>query len=169
MGFGKDNKGVIITEQRSQALSTLGAQTAMFIGTKLAMEEDFRMLKAQIHVLVSGLDIADAGKLLFGLADGNLTTTQIAECITANGPLNPNEVPEKDRAMRPVFWGGALAGDLATIKDLQTGGPVVEMKPRWTFQDGDSWNWFVYNQSATALTTGATAFLIAKDYGVWVQ
>ncbi len=133
------------------------------------MAEDFRMLKAQLHCLISGLQLADAGKLLLGLADGNLSEAEIAEAIQANGPLQPNETPEAERAMRPVFWVGAQYGDLSTFKDIVTGAGFMEPKPRWTFQDTQSWNWFVYNQSAVALTTGATALLIAKDFGVWVQ
>ncbi len=171
MGFGKDGKGVIITEQRSQALSTLAAQTALLIDTKLAMEEDFRILKAIVHCHIAGLTTGEGPRLLLGLADGNLTAAQIAEHITAGGPLNPNETPEVERAMRPVFIVGAIGGPAATevFKDIVSNAPVCISKPRWTFQDGDSWNWFLYNQSGTAMTTGATAFLIAKDFGVWVQ
>ncbi len=168
MGFGKDGKGVIITEQRSQALSTLAAQTALLIGTKLAMDEDFRMLKAQVHCHISSLDAGDANKLILGLADGNLTVGQIGEAILAAGPLNPNEQPEAERAMRPVFWVGAIALG-SVFKDINTNSPICVVKPRWTFQDTESWNWFVYNQSAGALTTGATALLITKCFGVWVQ
>ncbi len=172
MGFGKDGKGVIITEQRSQAISTLAAQTALLIGTKLAMEEDFRILKSHVHCNLEGLDAGEGFRLLLGLADGNLNVAQIAEAIIANGPLNPNETPERERAMRPVFIIGASENNgLAdgVFRDIVSGAPMCIQKNRWTFQDGDSWNWFIYNQSASAMTTGATALLVAKNFGVWVQ
>ncbi len=172
MGFGKDGKGAIITEQRSQALTTLAAQTAVLIGTKLAIEEDFRILKSHVHCLINGLTAGQGSRLVIGLADGNLTVAQIAEAITANGPLNPGDT-QGEHAMRPVFIVGVAGGDTTqtalVVRDAHTNAPLIVQKNRWTFQDGDSWNWFVYNNSAAALTTGSSIFLIAKNFGVWVQ
>ncbi len=52
MGFGKDKKGSILMESRSQALGALAADAGILIGTKLALTEDFRMLKSNVHAMV---------------------------------------------------------------------------------------------------------------------
>ncbi len=174
MGFGKDGKGVIITELRSQAIGTLAAATALLIGTKLATVERFRMLKTECNALIFGTIAAtEFGGMLLGIADGDLTVAEIEEQIEANGPLGPNDVVLSEQAMRPVFIVGAIdIGPAANntvimFRDVQSNAPQIRATPRWTFARTKSWNWFLYN-SGEAPTTGASVRVTAKNFGVWV-
>ncbi len=169
MGFGKDGKGVILRENRSQVIGTLGALTALLIGTNIPMNTRFRMLKTELYATMTGVTTGDMRGMIFGLADGDLTVAEVEEAIEANGPLGPNDQISEAIAERPVWFLGAVDSELGTtvIFENETGGHMLSLKPRWTFALTKSWNWFVYNMGA-APTTGATLFFRAKHFGVWV-
>lgn len=174
MGFGKDNKGAIVYESRGQALAALGANAAILIGTKLATTDDFRMLKAEVVASISGLTAGEGEGLAFGLADGDLSVTEVEEALDLNGPLARDDIVITEQAQRPVFLlgsynpssSGSTAGEFA---DKMSGAPFIIGKPRWTFHNnGKGWNWFVYN-TGQALTTGSTVKIHAKNFGVWLE
>ncbi len=176
MGFGKDGKGVIISESRAQALSTLANGTVLIIDTKLAMSDSFRMLKAEAQCIVNGLTAGEGHGLSFGLAHGDLSVAEIGGALAQNGPIDRSLISERDAAERPTWMFGApqavAAGGTAVIMvgpDGEGGcGPIMRRNPRWTFPDGGvGWNWFVINDGQ-ALTTGATARMRCKEWGVWV-
>ncbi len=173
MGFGKDGKGVILRESRSQALATLANNTALLIGTKLAIVEDFRIIKSEILADVDGMTSGEQ-PLLFGIANGNLSVTEIAEALQVDGPLGPSEAIENERVMRAVWIIGTTGGESAADLDItwksKSGGDthVLTLPTAWTFTDADGWNFFVFNDSGAILTTGATLKVRAKHFGVWV-
>lgn len=169
MGFGKDGLGVIIRESRNTTLGTLANSTGLFIGTKLATLERFRMLKTEVFASVTALSSGDGTGLYFGLADGDLTLAEVEAAIEANGPLGPNDPIAEEISERPVWIFGALSHELSTeaIFHNMEGGDIMVGKPRWTFARTKSWNWFVYNMGA-APTTGATIRMRSKSFGVWV-
>ncbi len=169
MGFGKDGKGVIINEFRTQSIGTLATNTGIIIDTKLATLERFRMLKAQIYALVTGVTSGELRGLQFGLADGQFTLAQIEEAMEANGPLGPNNDVTADQVERPVWVIGQVENaddtEIAFMND--EGGNMLVIKPRWTFARAKSWNWFVYNLGV-APTSGAVVKIRVKSFGVWV-
>ncbi len=169
MGFGKDNKGVILRESRSQALGTLASDTALFIGTKLSMLERFRMLKTEIMASITGLTSTEGTALLFGLCDGDLSISELEQAIEGNGPLGPNDIIPMNIAERPTWWLGAIDRETGqeAIFENEMGGHLLVLKPRWTFARTKSWNFFVYN-FGVVLTTGATIQFRGKHFGVWV-
>ncbi len=169
MGFGKDGKGVIIRESRSQVLGTIAAETALVIGTKLATLERFRMLRCEVYATLTGLTSGELTGLLFVLADGDLTQTEVEACIESDGPLGPNDSVIADIADRPVWTFGAIdreTGSEAIFENTE-GGHMMVVKPRWTFARTKSWNFLVYNLGA-APTTGASVIIRVKSFGVWV-
>ncbi len=182
MGFGKDGKGVIIHEQRTQAIGTLASDTDLLIGTKLAMTDHFRMLRAEVNAVISGGTAAAAEQsgMLLGLAEGSLTIAQINECLEVNGPVSRSSRVPEEQSNRPVWLIGAFErsdiGDtiwnlvpLAGFADEKGGTHGVVVKPRWTFGDeGVGWNWFLRN-NGPAPTTGANVRIMTKDFGVWVM
>ncbi len=172
MGFGKDGKGVIITEDRSQAIGALVAGAAILIGTKLAMTDSFRMLKTEALALVTAITSGEDGQLAIGIAHGDLTVGEIALELAVQGPTDRGKTEEQRQAERAVFLVGAISGDVDTVGsflDKMTNSPFLTPKVGWTFPDeGIGWNWFVYNFSQASFTTGATVHLSAKHFGVWV-
>ncbi len=174
MGFGKDGKGVIISELREQAIGSLGANTGIIIGTKLALATRFRMLKVELTATLVDMTASEGLALQVYLADGNLTLVEFEAAIEQNGPISANQIAEGEKAMRPTWLMGAgpahLNNPVAADGFMMvngSGGPLLEAKPRWTFGIGNSWNWLVYN-GGKAITTGSTMKIKSKVYGVWV-
>ncbi len=169
MGFGKDGKGVIINEKRNQALGALAADAGIFIGTKLATLERYRMLKSMINCTVIALTGSEGAGLTLYLADGDLSLSEVEAAIEQNGVLGPNDdnklLVERWTLLTGVF--DEAPGPVKQIHDAHTNGPLCVAKPRWTFARTKSWNWVIYNHGAT-ITTGATVKIMAKSFGVWV-
>ncbi len=172
MGFGKDGKGVIITELRALNLGALDDGDAKIISTKLAIADDFRMLKSQVSALATAIATGEAVGLMFGLADGDLSAVEVAAAVQAQGPLDSNDSVTADVAMRPVWLLGAIDTNERTNRAFFRGAEdstLLVAKPRWTFGTTKSWNWFVFNHSGATLTTGLTVRVIAKNFGVWIR
>ncbi len=172
MGFGKDHKGVIIREERSQSLLTLADTTALLIGTKLAIADDFRMLKSEVQCSFVGGTAGDTEGLLIGIADGDLTASEISSAITINAPLDANDIVGSNIAERfNVLFGGLVLGPNLTEGTFRGEGnsQMMHVKPRWTFGTTKSWNWFIFNNTGSPLTTGASVRILAKSFGVWIR
>ncbi len=170
MGFGKDGKGVIIRESRSQAIGTLASQTALLIGTKLVTLERFRMLKVEMLASIIGATASELRGMWLGIADGDLSVTEIEEAIEANGPLGPNDTVIAATAERWVMMLGMVEETGATVRAFDkadSGGHLLTLNPRWTFSRTKSWNYFLYNMGE-APTTGSSVLIRAKSFGVWV-
>ena len=172
MGFGKDGKGVIIREQATQALLTLAANTALIIATgDLTITEDFRMLKSRIAAHVDTLTAGDGEGLMLGIANGNLSVAEIAAVMQLDGPADFSDRINEEVAERFVYVISQISESLgvnAVFKN-ENGGPIIEIKPRWSFSNTDGWNFFVYNDGGGAFTTGAVVRLIMTHYGVWLK
>ncbi len=173
MGFGKDGKGVIIIQKQEQALLTLAINTGLIIGTALATLERFRMLKADLFCVLTNVAAGELGGIELYLADGDLTLAEIEEAIEANGPVGPNDTVAEAIAMRAVYRVGAMdrAGGTQSLEALhmvnEAGGPLLSVKPRWTFARTKAWNWIAYN-NGPAPTTGTLIKVQVKAFGVWV-
>ncbi len=171
MGFGKDGKGVIVGEARSQVLGTLAQNTGILIGTKNPMTENFRMLKSEVYARITGVTANELKAAALYLANGDLSLTEVEEAIETGGPFGPSDRQPDEKMMRAVFLVGIVrGGDEAServIIDAKTGAPLIQAKPRWTFAPVSSWNWVLYN-GGEAPTTGATVRINCKNFGVWV-
>ncbi len=173
MGFGKDGKGVIIQEGRSQALLTLASSTGLVIGTKLANTTAFRMLKVEGQAIVTAITPGEGIGMELWLVDGDLTLAEFEESIEFNGPLNKNDIVGADTVMRPAFYAGSFDGGVAdttlVLRDKKSNAPGFVLNPRWTFnEDSKGWNWIIYNSTGSNLSTGATVRIHIRDFGVWV-
>ncbi len=170
MGFGKNHTGVIIRENTAEAIGTLANQNVKR-NTDLVIEEDFRLLKSEVTAIITGATTGQSTGLLFGIADGELTDTEVEEVLVLDGPVDRNDNLANERANRFVKIIGQFVRG-ATTETLQAvgiqGGPIMEVKPRWTFSNPEGWVWFVFNNSQGSFTTGATLAVHATDYGVWV-
>ncbi len=162
--------GVMIRQHQSLALSTLAADTALLF-SDLTLVEDFRMLKSEMIVQLQGLTAGEGNGLLLGIANGELTAAEVAEALTVDGPVNANQRLQQEQATRFVKIIGAFESDGVTptggmFRNAE-GGPLITVKPRWTFHNPEGWSFFIFN-SGDALTTGGSATQVATHYGVWV-
>ncbi len=173
MGFGKDNKGVIMREQASIAIGTLAANTALKVDSgAIGITEDFRMLKSEICAHLDGITATEGEGLMFGICNGELSVSQIAQCLTTDGPKDPSARTEQETAERFVKILSMIDNDndgQNVIFRNENGGPIITAKPRWTFSNQTGWDFFVYNDGGSAFTTGATLRLLMTHYGVWLQ
>ncbi len=169
MGFGKDGKGVIIRESKSQDVGTLAFGAALFVTTALPTLERFRMLKTELIATVISVTTGELNGLFLGLADGDLTLPEIEASIEQNGPVGPNDTVANEVALRPIWWLGATDRETGSelVFENERGGHMMEATPRWTFARTKGWNLFIYNLGA-APTTGATVKVRQKSFGVWV-
>ncbi len=172
MGFGKNNTGAILRLNASIALSTLGSGAAIKLSGLIALTEDFRLLKSEILADISGLTGGEADQLVLGMCNNELSNAEIAECIVAGGPVDRNDRLAQERAERWVkLLGKMVLTDSSGTQGYfrsETGGPLIIVKPRWTFSDPEGWAYFIFNNGAAALTTGATARVLATNYGLWM-
>ncbi len=173
MGFGKGGTGAIIKERTSIALDTLGQNTAIKLdGAPVVLAEDFRILKSELFAAVSGLTAGQGGGLHLGIANDELSAAEIAEAINLSGPVSRNDALQSERAMRAVWLISALDGsDVNTVDSRfkgKAGGPMITWKKRWSFFDPQGWIFFIWNEDA-AISTGATARVVATHYGVWLS
>ncbi len=171
MGFGKDGKGAILHENRTETVATLAANTAKIVGTNLATTEDFRMLKTEVMATLTGVTSSEMINLWVGLAEGSLSLAEIEENFETEGPLSSHDPVGDAIGLRPVWFLGRSDPKIGYTEVAfvgEGGSPLLVAKPRWTFGETTSWNWFIYNAGA-APTTGAVFRVRAKDFGVWLH
>ncbi len=171
MGFGKDNKGAIIRELTAITLGALGAQDAVIAGGP-AITDSFRIIKSEVEMVITGLTDNEGGGIYLGLANGALSAAQIEVAMETVGPLSRSDRVNTEQAERYTKLLGGVDGIVegpATVLRLinKQGGHIVEETIRWTFTNTAGWNWFLYNLGS-AMTTGATAQVLAKHFGVWI-
>ncbi len=171
MGFGKDGKGAIVRQNLSLPLLTLASGDALKFPA-LTMGEDFRILKSEIYAHVATLTAGEGQGLLFGIANGELTNAEIAAALVTNGPTDINDRSLQESAERNVklLSSGILIDSAGIQRHLlgAEGGPMIVSKHRWTYSNPEGWSWFIFNDGPT-LTTGATARMVATNFGMWVQ
>jgi len=170
MGKFKDT-GVIIRGTHTADLGALADQAAVKVDG-ISLDEDFRLLKAEIYAGINGGTADQLDLLYFGMCDGELSAAEIAEAILAE-PSDRNDNLGNERAMRPVWVLGAVESrvDQSILNVTFRGAynsPLMEWKKRWTFFDPEGWDYFVFNNSGSVLTTGADARVVASGYGLWV-
>ncbi len=168
----KKSTMVIIKETQTTALGALAAGAAVAV-VGPAITDDYRIIKTEVHAQIEGLTAGEGNGLIFGIANGDLSASQIAESLVTDGPVNASDRDKAEEAGRftRMLSGSALMPDANTIRDFPNdhGGPIIEKTIRWTFSKGVGWDWWVFNNDGSALTTGATLRLVATHYGVWVN
>ncbi len=172
MGFGKDGKGVIIKETQSLALGALAAAAALSVAGP-SITDSFRIIKSEIFATIEGLTAGQGNNLVFGIANNDLTDAEIAESFVTDGPVNRADRDKAEEAGRftRLLSGASQMADSDTIRHFLNaeGGPLVEKTIRWTFVKGVGWQFFIFNNDGSALTTGSTLRILAVHYGVWLD
>ncbi len=164
MGFGKDGKGVIIRERDTITLGALATITAIKSGSQINPTDDFRLIKTEYFIGVEGMTSGE-GPVLIGLADNELSVTEIAGSIGADGPVDRNDRGGEEAATRAVWVLDAIFSQVFPGGSSSTKG---EKTFRWTFSNPEGWTFFAFNNDPNTLTTGTIVHFYAVHYGVWV-
>ncbi len=159
-----EQKGSVI-DVGSAALSTLAVDTGQVLSGPV-MTRGGAMISAQIAATVTVLTAGD-GPFLFGIANKSLTLAELEEYLELDGPVEPTQVPQVERATR-----GKLIRTLGLI--VPTGdGTVASLLVdnrslsglRWN-EESAGWNYWVYNRGR-ALTTGSILRVWASFFMRW--
>ncbi len=175
MGFGKDGKGAILKEQVTLTVGALAARDLVLANSGIALDADFRILKSIVTATIVGVTSSEGNGVVLYMTQGELDEAEVEANIETNGPLSPGDRDLQEIAERWVRPIGITLGTEVSTEHVfrnETGGGILEIKPRWTFRrrrtaTEGGWNWALYNDGV-ALTSGATLHLLATHYGVWV-
>ncbi len=176
MGFGKDGKGAIIKEQTTFALTALAGQDLVADDSAVLLDEDFRILKSEVTCVLTGMTSLEGQGLILYMTESDLTSASIEANVEQNGPVSLGDPAAAEVASRWVRRLGMTVGptvnETERVMRNEYGGPLLTIKPRWTFRRRRTaaqggWNWAIYNDGVT-LTVGGTARILATHYGVWV-
>ncbi len=168
MGFGKDGKGQIITERSVITLAALLNGAAIKQTAPVAITDDFRILKSEYAIGFTGHTGGEVPVDVY-LCNNDLSVTDIADALDAQGPLNKSDRDLSERSMRSVKLLGTL--QIATtghVIGANNEHGVVVLKHPWTYTKGVGWALAAHNNSGLTLTTGTVIRFAAKHYGVWV-
>ncbi len=159
---------IIVEAANGVALGALGSSTALIIDSThaTALLTSFLMKKVRAMVKVVGAAVGDEA-LVCGMARGDVTVGQILTALTG-AQLERDNVGQAQRrvvaheTVTPLVPNGDGTTMTAIIEASLGGGKGIP------FEDGDGWQWFVYNAGSGALTTGSTAILLGTYWGVWL-
>ncbi len=159
----------ILTEQISQALSTLGSLVALKVGADYDNSEltsrSFLVKKLLINIGIKGVTAGDEG-MLFGMCSGELSVGAIKSAMDAI--ILSKDPAETGIALR-VYWETIRmiphleSGNMPLYYEVSLGGGKGIPQ-----QVDQGWQWFVYNISGVALQTGSTVKGQVVTYGVWL-
>ncbi len=162
---------VILKDQAlSVALSTLVNQTALAVetGHGTGMLRSFLMKKVVADIVIEGITAGEGNPMLVGMARGEATVTDIKTAIELIQLERSDLLQAQVRmvlheTVRMVSFVENTTVGRAHVAASLGGGKGIP------FEEGDGWQWFVYNMSNGTLTTGGAFNLDAIYYGVWLN
>ncbi len=143
------------------ALGALAKNAVVVITTPPIMVQGGFVTKTNVMTHLSALTAGEGVGLILGLADSQLSGTEIEECLEAGGPTFQGQEPQDPRAQRKVRIVGHIGpeGELVpTTTVVSRAYPEFPSMMAFT-EDSTGVRWFVYNLGAT-LTTGALLDLL---------
>lgn len=148
----------------SLALGTLGSGTVIASAMTNLGQTRFRVISVDILWSMRGLT-AGEGPLEVGIANNNLSVTEIGEMLDAS-PTSQTDIIAMERLRRPVRNSGVFAG-LAANEALNDG-RKMRTKLSTVLNEGVELAFYVRNKSGSALTTGGVIQCTGKVYGIWI-
>ncbi len=107
---------------------------------------------------------AGEGPITVGIANGDLSNTEISEMLDAN-PTSQSDIIARERLRRPVRQSGVFAG-FDTHETLNDG-KFIRTKLRTSLNEGVELVIWARNKSGVTLTAGAVVRVTGKIYGYW--
>ncbi len=124
----------------------------------------FRVVSADIYWSYAGHTAAE-GPLEVGIANGDLSVAEVAECLDSN-PTSQSDIVAREFARRPVRRSGVFDG-VATIASLNDG-KSIRTKLNTILDEGTELKAWIKNLDASALTTGTLIKINGAIYGYWI-
>lgn len=140
--------------------------TAIAVGATRSFDVKARLSAIDYWLLCEGLTGGDADRLLWGVADASMTVSEIMEGLLAE-PTYKGDIPAAERARRPFRVLGMVGYEGGAA--LTTAGNFGHRKVGLTIAEPVGYNYFVYNFSGAAITTGATFKVVAKEYAIDIE
>lgn len=149
-------------------LGTLNTKTLVSTTTDEAVEERTLVSSIVATYMLNNLT-APQGPLLFGVAHGAYTDAQIEQVIENTGSWAEGDLLNQEIAKRKVrIIGSFVARSLAGTVDVRfNDGKPVKTKLNWILNSDARLRFWVYNVSATALTTTVPNMLVSGHANLW--
>lgn len=146
------------------ALGTL-TDTSVISATLLALAQEVHLISADLIWTIRGAT-AGEGPILVGLANGDLSTTEIGEAIDAS-PTSQSAIVELEQASRPVRKVGHIAILTGTGDNQLNDGVAIRTKIQFPIANDTNLDFFARNESGGTLTTGQVLEIVGTVYGRW--
>ncbi len=150
---------VRVTPER--ALSTLGSDTAIVNAFVANAVSSYRAMSVKATWSLTGLT-AGEGPITVGFAHDDYTVTEIKEALEAAASIDPGDKIAQEQADRLV----RIVGTLSEANSELNEGKPIKTRLNWLIGVGHSINMFAYNESPSALTTGA---VLHSQGDLWVK
>ena len=157
---------VAIPFTTSVSLATLAASTPLK-ATLVTFGEDIFVVSVDLHAYAKDLAAGEGDPLECGLMHGDLTSSEIEECLQAE-LSDPDDIIAKEHARRPVRRAGIMIsgdGGAGTHRKL-AGGEAKRVTCKFSVGDGHALSAWVAHRG-DGLTTGSAVSLFGTIYGRW--
>lgn len=164
-----NSKSQVLPVNGSFDLLTLASETA-FLGALTQLEDDFWVQACDLSWSYQNADFGE-GPIAVGLANGDLTATEVKEAINAS-PVSRSDIVARERSRRPIRKVGQISTNTSQATDvtdnvLNDGNPV-RTTVKMYLAEGTELNCYAFNLSGAALSTGAILRVFGNLYGRWM-
>ncbi len=169
----KGTEGIqIISEQAvNVSLGTLASRTALLLldDHASALNEPFLMKKVRITAHLTGLTAGQGLRISIGLARGGASVTQIKSALEDNlFERNKKGQAAKRDVLSESLTEVTIENFDGTICNFDSGMISLGGGKGIPFDEDIGWQWFIWNKSASGMTTGSVFALIATYWGIWL-
>ena len=156
---------VVVPVFASLALTNLTSNTVI-TNNLIDNVEDVYWTSADLTLALRGTT-SNEGPIGFGVANGDLSVTEISEAIAA-APTGPDDIIQNERARRPVRNFCTFQVSTTTGEDeVVNNGNVKRYRIKMAIGENSSLVTWAQNRSGAQLTTGAEVIISGKLYGYW--
>ncbi len=145
------------------ALSTLGSATALTVGLTGSADGQYRAMSVKATWSMED-HTAGEGQLVVGYAHSDYSVTEIKEALEAATAISLGDKIAQERSDRLVRIVGVFNG--GTDSESLNDGRPIKTRLNWAIPIGKAVNFFVYNDSVAALSTGS---VVHCNGNLWVK
>jgi len=168
---GTEGIQILSHQEVNVSIGTLASRTALVVLSDhaTALKTPFLMKKTRMLIEYLGITAGEASRIIIGMARGTVSVTQIKAALEDNlfDRTKKDQAAKRDvmhETITPVTWesfdGTAALFDTGMVS-LGGGGGIP-------FDEDIGWQWFAWNMSGGAMTTGSTFHLLGTSWGIWL-